>query len=92
VIEVISGSTASYDRGPKFRAYERAGVREVWLIEPYGPAGTEFYQRQNEVLLPRMPNAGGVVQSTSLPGFKLNTAWLWPAQNFIPVRDAPAAM
>lgn len=34
IAEVLSPSTASYDRGTKLRAYERAGVPEVWLIEP----------------------------------------------------------
>ncbi|HIC88019.1 MAG TPA: Uma2 family endonuclease [Anaerolineae bacterium] len=45
IVEILSAGTVHYDRGPKFRAYERAGVRELWLVDPYGPAGTEFYQR-----------------------------------------------
>lgn len=32
--EVLSHTTASYDRGVKLAAYERAGVPEVWLIHP----------------------------------------------------------
>lgn len=32
--EVLSPSTASYDRIIKLRAYERAAVPEVWLIHP----------------------------------------------------------
>jgi Uma2 family endonuclease len=32
--EVLSPSTARYDQNLKLRAYERAGVREVWLIHP----------------------------------------------------------
>lgn len=32
--EVLSPSTARYDRTTKFSAYERAGVPEVWLIDP----------------------------------------------------------
>ena len=32
--EVLSPSTASHDRTLKLAAYERAGVREVWLIDP----------------------------------------------------------
>jgi Uma2 family endonuclease len=34
VAEVLSPSTASHDRTLKLSAYERAGVREVWLIDP----------------------------------------------------------
>lgn len=92
VVEILSASTVSYDRGAKFRSYERAGVRELWLIDPYGPAGTEFYQRQGDVFTPIMPDASGLVYSSTLPGFKLNTAWLWPAEAFIPVRDALTQM
>lgn len=32
--EVLSPSTASYDRAVKLPAYERVGVREVWLVHP----------------------------------------------------------
>ena len=34
VAEVLSPSTARYDQTVKLAAYERAGVREVWLIDP----------------------------------------------------------
>ena len=34
VAEVLSPSTATHDRIVKVPAYERAGVREVWLIQP----------------------------------------------------------
>ncbi len=92
IIEVLSASTVAYDRGPKFRAYERAGVRELWLIDPYGPAGTEFYQRAGEAFKPVMPDADGVLHAVALPGFKLNVSWLWPKDKFIPVREALRAM
>ena len=36
VAEVLSPSTARYDQTVKLSAYERAGVREVWLIDPIG--------------------------------------------------------
>lgn len=87
VIEILSASTAPYDRGPKFYIYERAGVQELWLIDPYGPAGTEFYQRQGDTLKPIMP-VENVIHSTALPNFKLNTTWLWPAEKFITIRTA----
>ena len=34
VVEVLSPSTARHDRLRKVPAYERAGVREVWLVQP----------------------------------------------------------
>jgi Uma2 family endonuclease len=88
VVEILSASTAAYDRGPKLRTYGRAGVRELWLIDPYGPAGTEFYQRSLQRLRPVMPDADGVISSVTLPGFRLHTAWLWPEGKFVSVQEA----
>jgi Uma2 family endonuclease len=34
IVEVLSPSTARTDRLVKFSAYERAGVREYWLVDP----------------------------------------------------------
>ena len=34
IVEVLSQSTARTDRLVKFGAYERAGVREYWLVDP----------------------------------------------------------
>jgi Uma2 family endonuclease len=34
VIEVLSPSTASNDRGIKFETYQKYGVREYWLVDP----------------------------------------------------------
>jgi len=76
IIEILSSTSAEHDRGPKRENYARAGVRELWLIDPYGPAGTQFFQRQNDELVEVAP-VGGVIHSIALSGFRLNTAWLW---------------
>lgn len=34
IVEILSSSTASKDRGIKFDVYEQAGVREYWLVDP----------------------------------------------------------
>ncbi len=36
VVEVLSPSTARYDRGRKMEIYEESGVREYWMVEPQG--------------------------------------------------------
>ena len=34
VIEIVSPSSAKYDRIYKFRKYQKAGVREYWVVDP----------------------------------------------------------
>ncbi len=34
VVEVVSPSTEARDRGIKFRAYERHGIKEYWIVDP----------------------------------------------------------
>ena len=49
VVEILSPSTARYDRGYKKDAYEAAGVREYWIIEPDSKA-IEVYLLRDEKL------------------------------------------
>lgn len=89
VIELLSASTASYDRGRKRRVYEQAGVGELWLIDPYGPVGSQFYQRRGELFAEVEP-LGGLVKSSVVAGFVLNLHWLWPAGGEGPVASLTA--
>jgi Uma2 family endonuclease len=34
VVEVLSPSTAKYDRQEKYQAYEKHGVDEYWIVDP----------------------------------------------------------
>jgi len=78
VVEILSASTARHDRGTKRENYSRVGVRELWLIDPYGPAGTQFFQRQGEELVEVTPDPADIIHSVTLSDFNLKTAWLWP--------------
>lgn len=42
VVEVLSPSTASYDRSEKLEAYRRAAVPWVWLVDPYALTVEEY--------------------------------------------------
>lgn len=88
VIEILSASTAANDRGVKFEQYQRAGVREYWIIDPYGPTGTAFYFLLEGQYTKLEVDAAGIVRSSVLPDFWLDTAWLWPQQEFLTVRQA----
>lgn len=34
VVEILSPSTARYDRQQKYKAYEKNGVQEYWIVDP----------------------------------------------------------
>ena len=42
VIEVLSPSTERHDRFVKFNLYERAGVREYWIVNPQSKTAQAF--------------------------------------------------
>jgi Uma2 family endonuclease len=75
VMEILSPSNRQDDLEIKRPAYRKAGVSEIWLIDP----DTE------EVLVDRKRKRGyastqsseGRIASSALPGFWLNLDWLW---------------
>ncbi|MGH2524057.1 MAG: Uma2 family endonuclease, partial [Anaerolineales bacterium] len=84
VVEFLSASTAYYDRGRKREVYEQAGLRGLWLIDPYGPVGSRFYQRRDERFVEAEP-LEGQINSVALPGFFLRLRWLWPGGGTGPI-------
>jgi Uma2 family endonuclease len=88
VIEILSASTAANERGPKRRGYERAGVPELWLIDPHGPLGTEFFRLESGRYVAQQPDGQGILRSAAVPGFLVDTAWLWPQEHFVSVQTA----
>lgn len=92
VIEVLSASTIRYDRGAKYQAYERAGVAELWLVDPYGPDGTQFFQRQADRFVEVTADEQGIIHSSTVEGFWIDRQWLWPQEHFISLRVALTAL
>ncbi|HET7087791.1 MAG TPA: Uma2 family endonuclease [Anaerolineae bacterium] len=76
VVEILSRSTAYFDRGHKLANCALAGVREVWLIDP-GKRTAEFYRLIGARYEPIPVDTEGVFRSQAMPGFWLRTAWLW---------------
>jgi Uma2 family endonuclease len=59
VIEILSPSTARYDRIVKLRRYQQAGVREYWIVDP------ETNSVQVFLFEPKLPGkAGGYTGAT----------------------------
>lgn len=49
--EILSPSTARYDRRTKLPRYARAGVRESWLVDPLGKCIEQYWLRQGRYVL-----------------------------------------
>ena len=77
VVEIVSPESIGRDRGDKFVEYERAGVREYWLLD-YERESPEFYELGSDGRY-RLDQLGpdGVYESKVISGFRLRLGWLW---------------
>ena len=73
VAEVLSPSTARHDQTVKLSAYERAGVREVWLIDPDDRTLT-IYQLEAGCYGATTLDLKGRTQLTAVPGVTIDWA------------------
>lgn len=67
VIEVLSPSTAGHDHILKRRVYERAGVREYWLVHPTDRIVTIYWLIDGEYGRPDVFELTGSTASRILP-------------------------
>jgi len=66
--EVLSPSTAGYDRTVKIPLYERAGVPEVWLISPKRRSVAIYRLRGGRYGQPTILSLTGRTRLTAAPG------------------------
>jgi len=85
IAEVLSPSTASYDRTIKLRAYERAGVPEVWLIDPMDRNVAIFRLAAGYYTRPLLLELSGQTAIAAVPGVSID----W--DRLLAARPAPAA-
>ncbi len=71
VAEILSPSTASYDRGAKLRFYARAGVREAWILDP---ATKTIEVHDLAAAKKRLYGGGEVAESRAVPGLRVDVA------------------
>ena len=72
VAEVLSPSTACYDRTIKLSAYERAGVPEVWLIDPMVRTVTIYRVTAGRYGRPAVLGLEGQTAMTAVPGVSID--------------------
>ena len=72
VAEVASPSTARYDQVVKLSAYERAGVREVWLVDPADDALTIYELNAGRYGRPTIRELKGKTQLAAVSGVTID--------------------
>lgn len=81
VIEILSRSTRRLDERIKLQAYERSGVREYWMFDPFRK-GVQLWEWTDEGLRPKpflSAVAADVLTTRLLPGFELPLAEIFAA-------------
>lgn len=72
VAEVLSPSTAAHDQTIKLRAFERAGVPEVWLIDPTARNVTIYRIAAGQYRPPVVLELRGQTAITVVPGVSID--------------------
>jgi Uma2 family endonuclease len=75
LIEIVSPDSQSRDRREKYLDYQKAGVREYWIVDPLSKT-VEVARLERKRYHP-VEEKSGVIASTVLPGFRIKTAQLW---------------
>jgi Uma2 family endonuclease len=75
IMEIAAPESLSRDWREKYLEYERAGVREYWVIDPMSKR-VEAYTLATQGYVPTA-ESDGKIPSIVLPGFYLRPRWLW---------------
>ncbi len=74
VIEVLSATTARYDRGLKRKTYARTGVKELWLADPETRT-IEVFRLAKDAETPALTcGPADSITTPSLPGLRVELA------------------
>jgi Uma2 family endonuclease len=74
-VEIVSPDSVERDYEKKWNVYEKAGVREYWIIDP-GLRQATFLALYRGKFQP-LPLDGTIFNSKVLKGFRIDTKWLW---------------
>ena len=83
-VEIISPDSIERDYRKKRKQYERAGVREYWIIDPLEER-TTCYRLGSTGKYKEARAQAGKMQSHVIPGFWVKPAWFW--QSPLPDED-----
>ncbi len=86
VVEIVSPDSVERDWRDKYFEYEKAKIREYWVIDPSSKR-VQIYVLNEKNKFVAQPAEKGVVKSSVLRGFWLKPEWLWqePLPNVLKV-------
>jgi len=70
VVEILSPSNTAIEMERKFKLYQKAGVREYWIVDPENK-GLTVHIFQENVILSRTYGSVGLVPVSILPGLDI---------------------
>ncbi|MCF2490554.1 Uma2 family endonuclease [Dyadobacter sp. CY347] len=73
IVEILSPSTESRDRGVKFKDYESHGVEEYWIIDADNQVVEQYHLVETEYSL-ILHSSKSVIESFAVKGFKIPIA------------------
>ena len=78
VVEILSPSTQRHDRLVKLGLYQRAGVREYWIVEPETQTVQVFLQQDGSLHLHEVYDRAGVARVNVLEGCFIELGKVFP--------------
>ena len=72
VVEILSKSTTETDKKDKFQEYERAGVLEYWIVNPFNQSVEIYALEHGNYSLFGKWGTGEIAKSKLLDGFEVS--------------------
>lgn len=77
VVEILSPSTAKYDRGEKMKVYKRTHISEYWIIDPKGLAVEVYSWNNGDFDLVSYAVESGKIESVVLKGLEISAEMIF---------------
>ena len=79
VVEILSPSTQRHDRFTKFRLYQRAGVREYWIVDPDSGVAQSFVLEDGRYSVKEFGTAGDKMRVNVLEDCVIDLSEVFPS-------------
>ncbi|MBM6897944.1 Uma2 family endonuclease [Pseudoflavonifractor capillosus] len=78
IVEILSPSTTRHDRFTKFNLYQRAGVREYWIVDPADKSVQAFVLEDGRYSAKDFGAAGDKIRVSVLDGCIIDLSMVFP--------------